>query len=289
MPTVSERAAVHLLDSESLGVFDVRCFAPAGGPRSEELPDVTQVVMPIGGVFEVHRGSASVVADAASVVVLAAGREHRVGHPGEGGDRSLVLVFPPDVLEGAIDPDGTPGGPVSSRVHLGARILHSSLRREAVDEMEAEDLGVRLLDLIVGDLDRACSLQPPGRHQRDRVERVRALLAAAPERRWRLAELARAVHCSPFHLARQFRALIGVSIATSLLRLRLALALERLAEGEADLAGLAADLGFANHSHMSARFRSVFGVSPSSVRDSLPSGRLAELRTMVTAENSVAP
>ncbi len=96
------------------------------------------------------------------------------------------------------------------------------------------------------------------------------------------------MHCSPFHLARQFRASTGTSISAYLLRLRLALALQRLAEGEADLAALAADLGFASHSHFGARFRSVFGVPPSSVRDSLTAGRLAELRTFVTAEDRAA-
>jgi AraC-like DNA-binding protein len=96
------------------------------------------------------------------------------------------------------------------------------------------------------------------------------------------------VHCSPFHLTRQFRAVTGTSIGVSLLRLRLALALQRLAEGEVDLAGLAADLGFASQSHFGARFRSVFGASPGSVRDSLTAGHLAELRTFVTADDRIA-
>jgi AraC-like DNA-binding protein len=113
-------------------------------------------------------------------------------------------------------------------------------------------------------------------------------MAAAPQRRWRLEELARVVHCSPFHLARQFRAVTGTSIASYLLRLRLAIALQRLAEGQADLAGLAADLGFASHSHFGARFRAVFGASPGSVRDSLSAGRLDELRTFVTAPERAA-
>ena len=80
----------------------------------------------------------------------------------------------------------------------------------------------------------------------------------------------------------------GESVARYLLRLRLALALERLADGETDLAAMAADLGFASHSHFSARFRSVLGVSPTSVRGSLARGRLAELRTIVTAQDRAA-
>lgn len=279
---------MRLSDGPRLGVFEVRCSSPAGAPGAEERADVTQVVLPIDGVFEVRHGRDTVVADATSVVILGAGREHRVGHPAAGGDRSIVLIFPPEVIEDALDPGGTHGGPVGSRVHLGARVLGSALGRGTIGELEAEELALLLLRRIGAELDPARTYRPPGRHQRERVERARALLAASPERRWRLDELARTVHCSPFHLARQFRALTGTSISAYLLRLRLALALQRLAEGEADLAGLAADLGFASHSHFGARFRSVFGVPPGSVRDSLTSGRLAELRTFVTAEDRAA-
>ncbi len=285
--TVSERRTLRLLDGRALGVFDVRCASPAGAPGPEERADVTQVVLPIDGVFEVHDGRDSAIADAASVAVLWAGREHRVGHPGVNGDRSIVLVFPPEVVEEALDPEGRNGGPVGPRVHLGARLLGSGLLRGSIGGLEAEELAHLLLGLIGVDLDRARTYRPQARHQRDRIEQLRALLAAAPDRGWRLDDLARAVHCSPFHLARQFRAATGTSIAMYLLRLRLALALQRLAEGEADLAGLAADLGFASHSHFGARFRSVFGVSPGSARDSLTAGRLAELRRFLIAMEAV--
>ena len=61
------------------------------------------------------------------------------------------------------------------------------------------------------------------------------------------------------------------------MRLRLALAAERVVDGERDLARLASDLGFASHSHLSARFRALFGTTPS------------ELRTIVTAEARARP
>jgi len=265
------------LGSATLSVFDVRCFSPAGAPGPEEYADATQVVLPLGGVFEVHHARDSVIADAASVVILGAGLEHKVGHPTEGGDRSMVLVFPPEVVDEALAPGGRHGGPVGPGVHLGTRLLGCALRRDGMAELEVEEFALLLLDRIGVDLGRARGYRPPGRHQRERVERVRALLAATPMRRWRLEELARAVHCSPFHLARQFRAVTGCSIATYLLQVRLALALQRLAEGEANLAGLAADLGFASQSHFGARFRSVFGASPGAVRYSLTAGRLADI------------
>ncbi|HET8527239.1 MAG TPA: AraC family transcriptional regulator [Actinomycetota bacterium] len=284
---MSDRMGRSLLRTPTIGVYDVRCFAPAGGPGPDEQADQTQVVLPLAGVFEVHHGREAMTADAASVVVFDAERAHRVAHPATGGDRSMVMVYAPEVAEEALGGDGPRGGAVGSRVHLGARILASGLAREAIGELEAEEMAIRLLDLISADL-RGPHGYRPAPHQRDRIERVRALLAVEPERRWRLDELARAVHCSPFHLARQFRALTGSSIWRHLLRLRMAVALQRLAEGERDLAGLAADLGFASQSHFGARFRSAFGAPPGRFRDTLAAGRLDELRTFVTAQERAA-
>ena len=160
----------------------------------------------------------------------------------------------------------------------------AGLRLDAVSAMEAEEYALRLLARVSTELGRTRGYRPPNQHQLARIQRTRAMLAAEPARRWRLDELARAVYCSPFHLARQFRSVTGVSVSGYLLRLRLALASERLAEGADDLAALAADLGFASHSHFSARFRSVFGLPPGVVRQALTAGELAELRTFVTAE-----
>ena len=120
-----------------------------------------------------------------------------------------------------------------------------------------------------------------GSTQRLRVERARALLASSPATRWDLDTLGRVLYCSPFHLARQFRALTGETISRYLLRLRLGLAIERLAEGERDIAALASDIGFAHHSHFSARFRTIFGITPTQAREMLTKRKLDELRALV--------
>ena len=281
---MSDRVGRALLRTSTLGVFDVRCSAPAGPPGPDESARHTQVILPLAGVFEVHHERDSVTADAGSAVVFGTDHGHRIAHPVTGGDRSLVLMFPEAVAEDALGADGPSGGPVGSAVHAGSRALASGLARDAFDGFESGELALLLLNAIAADLHRLPRNASARPDQRDRVERVRALLASEPERRWRLEDVARAVHCSPFHLARQFRALTGTSISRHLLRLRMAVALQRLADGERDLAGLAADLGFASQSHFGARFRSVFGASPGSVRATLTSGGLAELRTFVTAE-----
>ena len=167
--------------------------------------------------------------------------------------------------------------------------MRAALRYGAVDPLEAEERALDLLRTIVRDLPtRASSGRAAGRAQRVTVDRVRALLASRPAERWMLDEIAREVFASSSHLARQFRTVTGESIAGYLLRLRLSIALDRLAGGEENLGALAVDLGFAHHSHFSARFRATFGVAPSTFRNSLTASRFAELRTIVTAPDRAA-
>jgi AraC-like DNA-binding protein len=107
---------------------------------------------------------------------------------------------------------------------------------------------------------------------------TQSILSAAPSEAHPLKKLARALDTSPFHLAHVFRSEMGVSIHRYLLQLRLALALERLAEGETSLSAVALDLGFSTHSHFSALFRRAFGVTPREVRSVLSSDRLRAVR-----------
>jgi AraC-like DNA-binding protein len=104
------------------------------------------------------------------------------------------------------------------------------------------------------------------RRHRDLAEAAKlalhARLAAPPG----LAELARALGCSPFHVSRTFRRSAGLSLRRYLARLRTSLAAQRLAEGARDLTQLALQLGYADHSHFTNAFRAEWGVPPSLFR-----------------------
>jgi AraC-like DNA-binding protein len=154
------------------------------------------------------------------------------------------------------------------------------------DRLEAEESAVLVLNALAQDFRSSTPLscQQVSEFQQRRVEEVRALLASQPTDTWHLESIARTVYCSPFHLARQFRAVTGESIARYLLRLRLALALDCLAQGETELSRLAVELGFAHHSHFSARFRSVFGTTPTAVRNTLTYRRYRQMSKIVTAK-----
>jgi AraC-like DNA-binding protein len=107
------------------------------------------------------------------------------------------------------------------------------------------------------------------------AHRIREILAASPGAPHTLAALAKQVGTSPFHLAHVFRSVTGISVHRHLVQLRLATALERLAEGEDSLSALALDLGFSTHSHFTAVFRRNVGMTPKQARAALVGGHTA--------------
>lgn len=263
---MASRRTSLLLDGELVRVFDVCCSADRSGFGEFETATVAQVVLPRRGVFFVqHRGEVLAI-DTNSFFVLGRDDVYRVSHPVDGGDDTTVLVFPSDLLSTALGSDG--GG--VGHIHPADQLALMMIRRGADDELaqlEREERCMLMLRRLRAALSRSTRDDTGlGPAQHLRVDRARALLASDPARSWRLAALAREVDCSPFHLARQFRSITGETIARYLLRLRLAIALERLAQGEDDLARLARELGFAHHSHFSARFRDIFGLTPSAAR-----------------------
>jgi AraC-like DNA-binding protein len=105
------------------------------------------------------------------------------------------------------------------------------------------------------------------RARRALADGAREALAADPRRS--LPDLARLLATSPHHLSRIFRAHTGASIARHRMRLRTRAALERLAGGDADLARIAAELGFADQPHMTRVVRAETGTTPGALRAAL--------------------
>jgi AraC family transcriptional regulator len=244
-----------------------------------------QVVLPRRGLFTVHRHRENVLADPTRAIVFGPEELYRVSHPLDGGDECAVLEFGADIHEEAFGWLHGCSGRLSPRTQLGAWVFVSAALRDGGDPFALEEEAVILLEALARDLRDASRAEARvSQPQRERADRVRALLADDPARRWRLDAVGRAVHCSPFHLARQFRRATGETISRYLLRLRLAAALHRISEGESDLARLAVELGFSHHSHFTARFRSVFGCTPVRARAALAASRIRNVSTILTAD-----
>ena len=279
---VAARHSSCLVDSPLARVYDVVCQAPRSGYSDPEWAAVTEIVLPRRGVFVVERCGEPTVVDTNAAIVFGLDEEYRVSHPADSGDACTVLILPPELVEAALgDPQGR-AARLEPRQHLGVCLVTDALRECQRDELEKEEAALLLLAALAPAFEPWPPARPVlGAAQRLRVEQARALLASAPTTHWDLRMLAQTLQCSPFHLARQFRAGTGETISRYLLRLRLGIAVERLAAGERNIAALAIAIGFTHHSHFSARFRGAFGITPSEARDLLTKRKLSRLRDLI--------
>jgi len=101
-----------------------------------------------------------------------------------------------------------------------------------------------------------------------RLEQARALVVADPARRWRLAELARAVQLSPSRLRRLHHDAFGTSLKRTIVDARLERAMRLLRSGERPgVAAVARACGFASQAYFSRAFRARFRIAPLAYRD----------------------
>jgi AraC family transcriptional regulator len=278
-----------LYHSPIVSVRDYRCRACRGGPEGEEHSGSDHIVLMRHGAFCKHFGRRSVTADVNQAVFFSKESTYRVSHPGECGDRGTVFAPGPRVLadilrelhasEDQPHEGGFPfvTGPCEDAVFQRHRDF--VWRLEAAEPVEAMWADETALE-IIADVLRAAfarhglprrAMLPSRRNgtdaaHADRAEAAKAYLAAHLGQRITLDDVARAVHTSPFHLARLFQKRAGVPVHRYLTRLRLRASLERLEDGAGDLTALALDLGFSSHSHFSDIFRREFGRTPSDVR-----------------------
>jgi len=147
---------------------------------------------------------------------------------------------------------------------------HVSLLQRPNEPREgAESAVTRVSTMLEDHGDTAIeSGRPATAAARDRIVRnAREVLAQQP--RTSLVGLAGLVGASPHHLSRIFRRRTGESVSGYRNRLRVRRALERLAAGERSLSGLAADLGFTDHSHLVRALRAEVHAPPSRLRSQL--------------------
>lgn len=264
----------------------------------EEESHSHKLVFTRRGVYVKGVGHKIIVADPNHALFFNHHEPYLVRHPAPGGADCTALDFSAEGLLQALETepyatgyrDKTPFarafGPVPARTLQRMQRLRQQLGSPKPDLLEVEETILALLRDALETTQTAWGRGRPrrtARLPRARVEAVKLLLAQRPQDRHSLSELAAAVHCSPFHLARQFRGDVGMPIHRYLTRLRLALALERLPEAKGDLSHLALDLGFASHSHLTATFAAVFGFPPSSFQSRSQRAKLAEMRKILKA------
>ncbi|MGB6386241.1 MAG: AraC family transcriptional regulator [Terriglobales bacterium] len=264
-----------LLRSPTITIRDVYCQGSHRHQSVEECAETTRLVFPYRGVYVRHLGNDQAVAEANQVLFFNATEGYRVSHPVPGGDASLSLVINESLLREMAPPallrDGAMLAFRRQRLRIDARaqalvaLLRHSLRQNIAEPLEAESLTLTLVQRSLGPRTTHAAGASVGRQRL--VDRIKLVLASDLARRWTLAEIASEVRGSPVYLTQVFQQVEGLPLYRYQLRLRLARALDLLAQYD-DLTALSLDLGFSSHSHFSAAFREAYGRSPSEFRRS---------------------
>ncbi|MFC7546155.1 helix-turn-helix domain-containing protein [Plantactinospora sp. GCM10030261] len=191
------------------------------------------------------------------------GSEEQFAHPA-GGDECTAIGVSPDLWHGLVAERPTPAALyVDARVDLAHRLMLRGAPEDP-DFAAAEHLLRLLAAAVRGTADRTGSW----RTGRDRalVDGARDALRAGHPAAVGLVPLARLLDVSPYRLSRSFRAEVGVSLTRYRNRLRVGRAVEALQRGADDLAGLAAELGFADQAHLTRTMRQHLDHPPGRLR-----------------------
>ncbi|MDT4978541.1 MAG: AraC family transcriptional regulator [Pseudonocardiales bacterium] len=265
-----------LLATDELVLGEFRC--PPDDPlwtSANTIGDLPHVVWPATTVEIIRSRAGPVCADSNGVLLYDAGTEYRRRRVSPVGDRSVFIALHPQLLEritgwskrkrtGQFPVEHLPlaaGGWLRMQTALSAG-------RAGHDAMRLEELALEALAAVVSALPHRRTSRPDaGRLVRDRVEETRLLLGDALTEQVAVTDIARLLEVSPYHLARQFRTLTGTSMHRYRRELRARAAVHTLLDHpRRDLSTIAAEHGFASHSHLTSTCKQVFGHTPSELR-----------------------
>lgn len=263
-----------VLDGPVLRVARVVC--PGHERRFGPVEPVTAatIVLPCRGVFRLRVNGRERVVDPASAYLQWPGDEEQFAHPA-GGDvcTAIALAAGPAARLAEEDLAGLAhrAAPVAPPLALAHRRLLSRARSGA-GRVELTDLTTALVaDLLAALAISPVPADPAHARQRRLVDDARELLSCEPDQG--LPDLAALLGISPWWLSRVFHQVTGVTLHRYRIRLRVSAAMDRLADGVDSLAGLAAELGFADQAHLGRVVRQCTGLPPGRLRSMLgPAG-----------------
>jgi AraC-like DNA-binding protein len=258
-----------LIDRNGVRIVDAACRHARSRGVDGELSSGHALVLVRRGCFIRDTEGSTATFDPTLAYCTNPGEEQRFDHPGAHGDDCTALFLDRELVASIYGGEARlPSGALrtSPALDLEHRVLLAAAGRGEDPHALVEDA----LMLIASTLERpdprpvASGRPATERARRALVDGVREALAADPERS--LMDLAGELATSPHHLSRVFRSASGHTIARHRMRLRVRSALEHMAAGESELGRLAAELGFADQSHMSRVIRAETGHTPVALR-----------------------
>jgi AraC-like DNA-binding protein len=261
-----------LAEHDGLSVSDVVCHHRAGR-GSDEPVDALAIVFVRRGRYLRSANGRETLLDPTLAYAMTPGQEQRCDHLDDAGDSCTMLGM---TAAAAAELWGDSELPVAAwPTHGTVDLRHRLLLAAAGRGEETDEATVALAATALEQVDRARVAS--GRPATERARRAiadgaRILLADEP--RSSLVQLARALSVSPHHLSRIFSEQTASTISTHRRRIRVRAALDRLEHGEQNLARLAADVGFADHAHLTRTIRRETGTTPSRLRELLTHPRV---------------
>ena len=259
------------------------------------------IVFPRTSVVIAPEGREPFVANPNTVVFYNRGQAYERGVVSSEGDLCDWFAFAPDVVTSLVaEYDDTvfrrAAAPFSfshalcqPAVYAQQRlVVHALVGGAAYCSLQIEEQMLLLLATVI-----ASAFAEQGKRQRrtpttqaahrQLANEAAAFLATHFRESIGVACVAAALATSPFHLCRVFKRETGRSLHQHLTQLRLRASLEPVAEPDTDLAAVGLDHGFATHSHFSAAFNRVFGMTPTQFRQSASRVRQREMSKILTA------
>lgn len=148
--------------------------------------------------------------------------------------------------------------------------------RSLLDEIDADPLGCRLyadsvaqflaVRLVLGGNFKQPEASPHALSA-TQMRRLAEFIGARIDTNFSSADLAAEIDLSVFHFSRRFRATTGFTPYQYVIRERIGLARELLANTRLPIAEISSNTGFSSQSHLSAKFRKIVGVTPRRYRE----------------------
>jgi AraC-like DNA-binding protein len=265
---VEARLHATLLAKEpGLALWRVRCSCPRSGFEARSVTPQPLLVIVHRGAFIRRARGGTALADGGFAYFAGPDDEEEFAHPDSGGDVCTSLMLDPALLVEVTGDALLPMRPVAVDSTSFRRVL--ALLAEASNQLR-DDWAERALNLfgclLWGARLRSTSYTRESTRQSHRAAIDHAREAILHDPSLTVRELARVVGYSPYHLSRVFQRDTGASISAYRLRIRTRSAVQFIRDGETDLARLARDLGFCDHSHMTRMIQREVGRPPRAIR-----------------------
>jgi AraC-like DNA-binding protein len=261
------RTVTPIAAGDGFSIERVTIRAEAGGWTDPEQAPGYRMTLVRGGAFRARVGGQVFLADPATAYLGGPAQEQSIAHRVGAEDVcTAVSMSAPFITELTGGAPMRPTAPVTGRLAVAHRLLVARARRRG----DTFALAETVVELVCGLFDGPVRREPPGRPatvtaRRRLAESAREILALEPGTLG-LRETARRVGCSPYHLSRVFTQEMGISLTAYRNRVRVLHALNAIEAGRTDLAGLAAELGFADHAHLTRTVRHECGHTPRALR-----------------------